>query len=76
MADTFDTFAVEFAAIVDEQPGELTPDCVLETIPLWDSVAIVTFMALGIEKFGKILDPGRIASAVTIADLHALVAAA
>ncbi len=72
MAAVFEQFAAELATIVEEDASELPPQRELGTIPLWDSLAIVTFMALASEQFDRILDPQAISAAVTVEDLFKL----
>ncbi len=73
MALAFEEFAGEFASIVEEEAGALTPERELLSIPLWDSLTIVTVMALASDKYDRILEPDRIAAATTIGDLFALI---
>jgi acyl carrier protein len=73
MALAFEDFAGELASIVEEAAGELTPERELLSIPLWDSLAVVTVMALASDKYDRILEPDRLVAAVTIGDLFALI---
>ncbi len=69
----FEQFAAELGAIVEEDASELTLDRELLSIPLWDSLAVVTVMAMASEKFDAILEPEKLAAATTVGDLFALV---
>jgi acyl carrier protein len=74
MAATFEEFTQEFSTIVEEDVKELTRERELLSIPLWDSLAIVTVMALASDKFDQIVEPDRISAAVTVGELFALLA--
>lgn len=75
MAILFEDFATELAAIVEEQATELTRERELLSIPMWDSLAVVTVMALASDKFDCILEPDHLTKAKTVGDLFALIEA-
>lgn len=72
MALTFEAFAKEFAEVVEENAAEVTPERELLSIPMWDSLAVVTLMGVAADKYDEILDPEKIAAATTVGDLFAL----
>jgi acyl carrier protein len=53
--------------------GSLAVDQNLEDIPEWDSLAVISFIALVDEKLGLAVDGEALANAVTVGDLLALV---
>jgi acyl carrier protein len=73
MAVAFEDFATELATIVEEDAGSLTSDRELLSIPMWDSLAVVTVMALASDKFDCILEPEHLTKAKTVGDLFALI---
>lgn len=75
MAVVFEDFATELATIVEEDAAGLTRDRELLSIPMWDSLAVVTVMALASDKFDCILEPEHLTKAKTIGDLFALIEA-
>lgn len=68
----FEESAKEFAVIVEEGVGEISPERELPSIPLWDSLAVVNVMALASDKFDRILDPECVAAALTVKDIYVL----
>ena len=72
MGVAFEEFAKEFAVIVEEGVGEISPERELLSIPLWDSLAVVNVMALASDKFDRIIEPEHVAAAVTVEDLYIL----
>jgi acyl carrier protein len=75
MSVAFEQFATELAAIVEEDATELTRERELLSIPLWDSLAVVTVMALAADKFDTTLEPEKLSAATTVGDLFALIEA-
>lgn len=73
MAPTFDDFVTRLARIVEEEVSALTPDRELLSVPLWDSLAIVTFMAVASETYDRLVEPERIAAAKTVGDLFTVI---
>lgn len=76
MGMIFDEFATELAGIVEEDAASLTSERELLSIPLWDSMAMVTVMAMASDKLDLVIEPEKLAKAVTVGDLYALVAKA
>jgi acyl carrier protein len=72
----FEQFATELGAIVEEDAAELTRERELLSIPLWDSLAVVTVMAMASDKFDAILEPEKLAAATTVGDLFMLIESA
>jgi acyl carrier protein len=75
MAVIFEDFATELSAILEEPAPELTRERELLSIPMWDSLAVVTVMALASDKFDRILEPEQLTKAKTVGDLFAMIEA-
>jgi acyl carrier protein len=73
MAIMFEDFATELGAILEEPVPELTRERELLSIPMWDSLAVVTVMALASDKFDRILEPEQLTKAKTVGDLFAMI---
>jgi acyl carrier protein len=55
--------------------GTIQPDAALSDIVEWDSVAVISFIALADSDYGVTVPPQRIAECRTVDDLAALVGA-
>jgi acyl carrier protein len=66
----------EFYAALDEMleldPGTITGGERLEDLEAWDSLAVISFIALVDEKFDILVETEKLAAAETISDLYAL----
>lgn len=66
----------EFLLLLDEllefEPGTLQGSEILDGLADWNSLAVISFMALADEHFGISLQPRQIAGCSTIADLISL----
>ena len=69
----------EFLLALDEMleldPGTLTGDEALESLEAWDSLAVISVIALVDEKAGVVVEGEKLAKAKTVADLLALAGA-
>jgi acyl carrier protein len=69
----------EFLALLDDMleldPGTLTGSEQLSDIPEWDSLAVISFIALVDEQFNTILEGEKLAEAKSVRDLIALLGA-
>jgi acyl carrier protein len=54
-------------------PGTLTGGEVLAELEMWDSLAVISFIALVDERFGVVIEGERLARAVSVEDLITLV---
>ena len=67
----------EFLTLIEEMleadPGSLVGDEPLERLP-WDSLAVVSFIALADDHLGAAVSPQALSEAKTLADVLALVA--
>ena len=52
---------------------EVTADTVLEDLEEWDSLSLVSFMAMANSEYGKRIAPADVKMAKTVADLYELV---
>jgi len=59
------------AEILELEPGEVTPELSLQDVA-WDSLAIVSTIALADEVYGVALSPAKLAECATIADIEKL----
>jgi acyl carrier protein len=68
--------STEFYLLLDEilelNPGTLKGDERLKDIGTWDSLAVISFVALVDEHFGIVIESERLAQAQSVADLYAL----
>lgn len=66
----------EFLLLLDEllelEPGTVKGSETLDSIESWNSLAVISFMALVDEHFGISLQPQQIAACTTVADLTGL----
>ena len=54
------------------EPGTLTPETQLSDVEEWDSIALISFIALMDDEFDKVIKGSVIKSQKTVADLIAL----
>ena len=59
--------------LIDMDPGTLNGDEVLDSLGGWDSLAVISFIALVDESLGMILEGDKLADASTMAELMAMV---
>lgn len=52
---------------------EISADTVLENLEEWDSLSLVSFMAMANSEYGKRIAPADVKMAKTVADLYELV---
>lgn len=69
--DTKD-FLLALDELLELPAGTLTGDEELESIDTWDSLAVISFIALVDEKIGTVVDGEPLARARTVKDLMAL----
>ena len=60
------------AEILDQDPEDIKEDMALEEIDEWDSLAILSFIAMMDEEFEKEVSGATIKSLITISDVLAL----
>lgn len=58
--------------MLDLDSGTLTPETVLDSLEEWDSVALISFIALVDDEFGKVVKGSVIKEQKTVADLMTL----
>jgi acyl carrier protein len=58
--------------VLELEPGTLKGDETLESLDGWNSLAVISFIALADESCGVSLQPSKIANCQTVADLIAL----
>ena len=63
----------ELELIIEADPATLQANAELAQLDRWDSIAVVSFMAIADEKFGVILSAKELEKAATVADLINLV---
>lgn len=61
--------------MMDLDAGTLTPDIVLEDLDEWDSIALISFIALMDDEFDRIVKGSLVKEQKTVADLLALMEA-
>lgn len=65
-------FLDELAVVLDMDEGSLTGAEVLEELAEWDSLAVISYIALVDEKFNHVVSGDSLSKAVTVNDLVAL----
>jgi acyl carrier protein len=58
--------------LFDQGPGTFRGDEALASLPMWDSIQVLRFIALVDEKLGVPVDPEAVAKCKTIGDLVAV----
>lgn len=58
--------------LMDLEAGTLTPDTVLADLDEWDSIALISFIALMDDEFGKVVRGSAVKEQKTVSDLMAL----
>lgn len=75
MASAFDT--TDFLRCIDDilelAPGTLTGTEALEDLEGWDSLAVISFIAMVDERFGIVVEGEKLAAARRVSDLLGLV---
>lgn len=66
---TTSEFLSEIDAIVQAAPGSTSLEDRLESLPGWDSMAAISFIAMADEKLGINFPVGTLASCKTVGDL-------
>lgn len=61
--------------MLELDPGTLTPDTLLSSLDEWDSIAMISFIALVDDAFDKIVKGTEIREQQTVADLMKLMEA-
>ena len=59
-------------AMLELDPGTLKPATVLEDLEEWDSVAVISFIALVDDEFDKVIKGVSVKEQKTVADLMGL----
>lgn len=65
-------FLLALDDMLELAPGTLTGDAVLEDLDGWDSLAVISFIALVDERLGLVVEGERLTHARTVDDLIAL----
>lgn len=65
-------FHAAIAEMLDCEPSEVHGDSVLKELPNWDSLAVLSFVALADSKFGTIVAGDDLVRCRTVDDLAAL----
>jgi acyl carrier protein len=65
-------FLNEIDAIIESAQGSTTMDNELSTLPGWDSMAIISFIAMADDKLGMSLDIKSLTACKTVEDLARL----
>ena len=66
-------FLLHLDEMLELDPGTLTGEETLEDLESWDSLAVISFIALVDEQFGMVVEGQKLAQARTIGDLIALI---
>ncbi len=66
-------FLLNLDELLELDPGSLSGDEALADLDAWDSLAVISFIALVDEQLGVVVEGQRLADAKSVADLVALV---
>jgi acyl carrier protein len=66
---TRSAFCLLIDELLERDPGTTKPDETLASIPNWDSLAVIGFIALIDQHFGASVPGSKIAACVTVTDL-------
>jgi acyl carrier protein len=66
---TTSEFLNEIDTIIQAAPGSTSLENRLESLPGWDSMAVISFIAMADEKLGISFPVGTLASCKTVEDL-------
>ena len=69
---THSEFTTLFEETIDAAVGSVKPDMALADIVEWDSVSVLTFIAMADEKFGQQISGREIAACNTVTDIAML----
>lgn len=58
--------------ILEVEENTLTPETILSNLDEWDSIALISFIALMDDEFGKIIKGEKVKEQKTVADLMCL----
>lgn len=58
--------------VMDMEAGTLAPDAVLEELEEWNSIAVISFIAMVDDEFDKVINSASLKKQKTVADLLAL----
>lgn len=75
MSRDFRPFLSELAVLLEVSEEELTPDYRLQTNPKWDSLTVISVMALVDDHFSKELSGTKLRDCVTLGQLLDLIQA-
>jgi acyl carrier protein len=62
-------FLLSLDELLEFEPGTITGSETLDSLDGWNSLAVISFMALVDERFGVSLQPRQIAASTTVSDL-------
>lgn len=65
-------FLAQFEELLEVDAGSIKADDELSNLDCWDSLAVMTFIAMVDEQFDITLSPANIEKAITVKDLMAL----
>ena len=63
----------ELETLLDADANTLHPQDALNSLSKWDSLAIISFMAIADEKFGALVSPRALEKATHVSDLISLI---
>jgi acyl carrier protein len=62
-------FYAELESMLEMEPGTIKGNEALTDLPGWDSMAVISFIALTDSKLGVLVSPTALASSRTVGDL-------
>lgn len=68
-----DAFNADLAEVMQVEPAAITADYALDGDGLWDSMAIVSALALIDEHFDKTVDSARLGECDTVGEIYRLI---
>lgn len=68
-------FCQKIESILELDPGTVKPDTRLESLDAWDSVAVISFIAMADQDYRVTVPPKLISECQTVANLAGAIAA-
>lgn len=68
------SFVNHFESAIDGiEPGSVSGDTVLDSIPVWDSLALLSVLAMADAEYGVTVSGVEVRGCKTVADIHKLI---
>lgn len=68
-------FCQKIESVLEMDPGTIRPETRLDSLDAWDSVAVISFIAMADQDYQATVPPKSISECQTISDLAGLISA-